>query len=224
MRPYVICHMYVSIDGRIDGKYMEEEGCDISGTYYDEKIFKVGTSMASGRVTTKLYEATEPMDLSDYSSYAGKGDFFLPSSRYYFVFDRMGKCFYPSSTYSYGGATMQIVEVISPQCDKRYFSYLKEKKIGYIIANSIQEALTKIDEEFHVKRLVLTGGSTINGGFLKEDCIDEISLIMAPYIEGNVHEKTAFTLEKYCGNKFCFKEAKPLEDGGVELILLRDKK
>lgn len=31
----VICHMYVSIDGKIDGDYMNEEGCDPSGEYYD---------------------------------------------------------------------------------------------------------------------------------------------------------------------------------------------
>ena len=30
-RSKVICHMYLSIDGKIDGHYMDESGCDISG-------------------------------------------------------------------------------------------------------------------------------------------------------------------------------------------------
>ena len=62
----VICHMYVSIDGKIDGKYMDEEGCDISGEYYDDIIASLGTSMAGGRVTNCMYHAYENVDLSKY--------------------------------------------------------------------------------------------------------------------------------------------------------------
>lgn len=49
----VIAHMYVSIDG----KYMDESGCDISGEYYDDIIDSLGgDSMAGGRITDVMIQ------------------------------------------------------------------------------------------------------------------------------------------------------------------------
>lgn len=217
-KPYVICHMYTSIDGKIDGNYMNEEGCNISGDYYDEKIFKVGTSMASGRVTTKLYKAKEKENLENYRAFENQEDYIIESEHYNFIFDRMGKCFYKDSIYSYGGKNMQIVEVVSSKCDRRYFSYLRSIKISYIIADSIEEALDKIYTKFKVKKLVLTGGAIINGGFLLENMIDEISLIVASYIEGNdAFKQCVGSMNKFVNQKFIFDKAIPLLDGGVDL-------
>ncbi len=131
----------------------------------------------------------------------------------------MGKCFYDNNTYSYGGKDMQIVEVVSRKCDSRYLTYLKEMNIAYIIADSVQEALEKIKEKFHVEFLVLTGGATINGGFLLENVIDEISLVVAPYVEGNDQYKQCIgSMPSFINQKFTFHSAKPLEDGGVALV------
>lgn len=38
----VICHMMTSIDGKIDGKFMEEKGCSVSGDYYDKLVNVIG--------------------------------------------------------------------------------------------------------------------------------------------------------------------------------------
>ena len=226
MRPYVICHMYTSIDGKIDGEYMEEGGCDISGEFYDDVIFQMGTSMAGGRVTSQLYNATGKNCLDSYSPDSiPEGDFFLFAQHYQFCFDRMGKCFYEDEKYVYGGKQMQIVEVISSKCDPRYRAYLRNNKIAYIIADTIEAALEKIYDIFHVRYLVLTGGATINGGFLKENCIDEISLVVAPYIEGNAkYQQFVGNLDHFIKQKFLFSKANPLKDGGVQLIFQKEKK
>lgn len=221
-KPYVICHMYTSIDGRIDGNYMDEVGCDISGKYYDDKIFKLGNSMASGRITSSLYKAKGKANLNDYRAENSNDDFIIKNDYYNFVFDRFGKCFYDDSFYEYGGKKMQIVEVVSTKCDKRYLAYLKDKDISYIIADSLKDSLKKIYEKFNVEVLVLTGGAIINGGFLKEDLIDEVSLIVAPYIEGNNEYKTAFSTDYFINKKYIFMRANPLLDGGVELIFKRE--
>ncbi len=222
-RPYVICHMYLSIDGKIDGKYMEQEGCDISGEYYDDIIFKMGTAMAGGRVTLQMYKAHGQNDLSKYSGNIERDDYIIKAPHYNFCFDRMGKCFYDDIKYNYGGQDMQIVEVVSSKCDSRYLEYLRDLKISYIIADSVKEALEKIYLKFKVERLVLTGGSIINGGFLSEDCIDELSLVIAPYIEGNIEFKQFVgNVSHFVNKKFKFKEARPLDDGGVHLIFKKE--
>ena len=220
MKPYVICHMYISIDGKIDGEYMNESGCDISGEFYDDVIFKMGTSMAGGRVTTQMYKARGENVLEKYSGLnLPDGDYIIKAENYFFCFDRMGKCFYNDTIYCYGGREMQIVEVVSSKCDKRYLEYLRDINISYLIADSVEEALNKIHDEFNVKRLVLTGGSIINGGFIKENCIDEISLVIAPYIEGNnKYKQFVGSLDKFVNTKFVFDKVNPLDDGGVQLL------
>lgn len=165
-KPFVTCHMYTSIDGKIDGRYMEETGCDGSGKYYDEKIFQIGTAMASGRVTTCLYKAHGKENLEGFQE-ERKEDYILKSECYNFIFDRMGKCFYTDSTYEYGGRKMQLVEVVSSEVDGRYLSYLKSRKIAYIIADDVKSALDKIRSLFGVQRLVLTGGAWAKTGSIK---------------------------------------------------------
>ncbi len=219
MKPYVICHMYISIDGKIDGEYMNEDGCNISGEFYDDIIFEMGTSMASGRVTTQMYNAKGENILEKYQEEVPAGDYYIKADHYNFCFDRMGKCFYDNPIYHYGGKDMQIVEVVSSKCDKRYLAYLRDIKIAYIIADGVTEALEKIYQVFRVERLVLTGGSIINGGFLAEKAIDEISLVIAPYVEGNnEYKQFAGSMNTFISQKYVFVNAKPLSDGGVQLI------
>ena len=62
----VICHMYVSIDGKIDGDYMNEEGCDPSGEYYDCWIWENSNANANERTTAEMYFAHEKIDYSIY--------------------------------------------------------------------------------------------------------------------------------------------------------------
>lgn len=77
-----------------------------------------------------------------------------------------------------------------------YFSELKEvKKIiishsklklekGFELANSPKDALKKL-EQIGFKEAIITGGSTINSSFAKEDLIDEIIFDVNPAILGD---------------------------------------
>lgn len=47
-------------------------------------------------------------------------------------------------------------------------------------------------EQFHVKRLALLGGGHINGGFLQAGLIDEVSLLIAPGIDGRKNGTSVF--------------------------------
>ena len=67
-RAYVICHMAVSLDGKIDGDFHEAEKSEKAGAYYYDVIFDLGSSMAGGRVTTRMYS---PPPEVDYEKYKG---------------------------------------------------------------------------------------------------------------------------------------------------------
>jgi len=42
--------------------------------------------------------------------------------------------------------------------------------------------LVKLKKYFDIKTMVLGGGALINGAFLKAGLVDQISLVIAPYI------------------------------------------
>lgn len=63
----------------------------------------------------------------------------------------------------------------------------------------------------------------INGGFLKEDMIDEFSVVVLPYVDGNgQHKSLVDTVGRFYSHAFSFVEAKPLEDGAVHMIFRRE--
>lgn len=65
-RSKVIVHMYVSIDGKIDGEY----GSSISSQYYSNELFELSNADANGRETIQMYAtpANAQIDLSKYAA------------------------------------------------------------------------------------------------------------------------------------------------------------
>ena len=226
----VICHMMVSIDGKIDGEYMNSPNSEYTGNYYDEVFFKLGDSMAGGRNTACMYHANAKVDYSKFKNETVSLEdniVLSPNNNYYFCFDRLGKCNWDTNVFNYGGKEMPIVEVLTNEVRSEYLAYLKHMNIGYIILNKdsyLKDSLVKMKKLYGVDTLVLTGGAKINGAFANEDLIDEISLTVAPYIEGNHDLKGISESSSFIDNSFAFYKALPLEDGGVHLLFKKVSK
>lgn len=225
-RSKVICHMYLSIDGKIDGSYMEEEGCHPSGEYYDKWIWENGQANGNGRNTAQMYFAHEDIDYSKYhSSSIDYSDNVIKAERYWVVFDRLGRCDWGNNEVSYGGKKALVLEVLTEGVRKEYLAHLKQIGIPYIIAGKddldLELALKKLLELFGIENLILTGGAKINGAFHSAGLLDELSLVIAPYIEGNEKEKNYAETTGFSPYSYSFKEAIALEDGGVQLLFKR---
>jgi riboflavin biosynthesis pyrimidine reductase len=54
-------------------------------------------------------------------------------------------------------------------------------------AVDLVKAVNLLGEHFGIRRLLLEGGGRINGAFLQADLVDEVSLLLAPGIDGR-HE------------------------------------
>ena len=172
--------------------------------------------MAGGRVTTRMYS---PQPEVDYEKYKGvdvpEGDYIVKSAQghYCLVYDREGRCTWEAPTSTMNGVSMQIVEVVTKAARKEYLSYLRDMGISYLITEEeehpVRESLKKLKRFYGVERLVLTGGASINGGFLKEDMIDEFSIVVLPYVDGDKqHKALADTDGAFCDRAFYFAEAK----------------
>ena len=78
----------------------------------------------------------------------------------------------------------------------------------------ISLALKKLKELFGIEKLLLEGGSIINGAFAKDGLIDELSLVVAP-LTASQKDKPLF--DKGEISNYNLKEVKVLEKGTVWL-------
>ena len=203
-RPYIVCHMVTSIDGRVTGEFLSHPtSLAATEVYYEiNRAYKNTGSggFICGRVTMEeSFTGGYYPDLSDYKPVARECGHFMDrwfdevaDERYFAIaFDPKGKLGWRSnviedSDEGYGGA--RIIEALTEQVDPRYLSYLEEKKISYFFAGEneidVPFALSVLSSHLSPKFYVLEGGSIINGHFLRADCIDEISLVQAPITAG----------------------------------------
>ena len=85
-----------------------------------------------------------------------------------------------------GYNNMHIIEVLTESAKDEYLAYLQDIKVSYIFAGkeelNVKLALEKLKTLFNIDTLLLEGGSIINGAFLKEDLVDELSLVYVPLL------------------------------------------
>lgn len=194
-RPYIICHMVTSIDGKVTGNFLFTPECENTcEIYYDINRKLKCDGFICGRVTMEgSFTGGYYPDLSKFEPICDKVDF-IPDNMtgfYAIAFDSKGKLGWksnkiidPDGDLGYDGA--QIIEVLTKQVDEKYLAYLTEMKIPYIFAGETEIdvvlALSKLKDIVGCKTLLLEGGSIINGAFQRADCIDELSLVVAPII------------------------------------------
>ncbi|MBQ4615489.1 MAG: dihydrofolate reductase family protein [Mailhella sp.] len=198
-RPYVVCHMGMSLDGKVTGAFLDLPQCaGAIEVYYQINRDYGADAFACGRVTmessfTKGFrpdltpfeeEVVPPMDyVADASA-----------SRFAVAFDRHGRLGWQTASIEdsdpgYGGA--HIVEVLLEGTPQPYLAYLQSIGVSYIFAGpdekggmDLELALSKLRTIFGIKTLLLEGGSVLNGAFQRADLVDELSLVIMPCIGG----------------------------------------
>lgn len=192
-RPYIICHMVMSIDGKVTGDYLFRPECEkATDIYYEINRKYKANGFICGRVTMEgSFTNCFYPDLTKYEPVDNKIDYIVDdlSGFYAVAFDPKGKLGWRSNRIvdedpGYGNA--QIIEVLTEQVDPRYLGYLKEMKIPYIFAGEkeidVELALSKLKKLIGAETLLLEGGSIVNGYFEHADMIDELSLVVAPVV------------------------------------------
>lgn len=208
-RPYIICHMVTSLDGKVTGEFLSKPECaDACEIYYDINRKLKSDGFICGRITMEgsFTEGYYP-DLSEYEPVYHdldlKMDFITDdlTGFYAVAFDPKGRLGWKSNKIidrdgdpGYDGA--QIIEVLTEQVDERYLGYLESMEIPYIFAGEneidVDFALFKLKNIIGCETLLLEGGSIINGSFQRADVIDEISLVTAPIV-ADKKDKPLFT-------------------------------
>ena len=157
MKPYIICHMLSSVDGKIDGAALSAV---MGEAEYEATAAKLnGDAWICGRTTMQQhFEEDEPF-VSASNTPAGPRPVFVArrAKSYAISVDTLGKLRWPDGDL---GAN-HLICVVSEQVPEDYLAMLREKEISFIVS-----------------------GKSTNGAFLQADLVDEVSLLLVPGIDG----------------------------------------
>lgn len=194
MKPYVICHMVSSLDGRILGSRWRPQGID-SGRLFERLHDEIGgDAWLVGRVTGQEFaraSAPYPQDSAERfprEPWLARRD----AEAFGIVLDAHGKIAWGRA--DIGGDP--IVVVLTEEVSDAHLAGLRAEGVSYIFAGKTQldlaAALEILNRELGLKRLLLEGGGGANGAFLRAGLIDEISVVICPAVDGSKGAPSVF--------------------------------
>lgn len=183
-RPYIICHMMTSVDGRIDCK-MTEQLPGVEDYYATLEALDLPTTV-SGRVTAELEMALPGTFTAVDGIPYGKEGFSKKADAegYEVIADTKGKLLWPDAS----DMEKPYLILTSEQVTKEYLHYLDGLHISWIACGKDKIDLARaseiLSEKFNVKRMGIVGGAAINTDFLDAGLLDEISILVGTGIDG----------------------------------------
>ncbi len=185
MKPYVICHMVASLDGRILHSRWRPQTRD-GGTLFERLHERLGgDAWLIGRVTGQEFAKA--------SAYPAHAERIYPrepwlvrrkAPAFGIVLDAHGKIAWGRA--DIGGDP--IVTVLGTQVTDAHLEGLRRDGVSYFFAGErtvdLRAMLEFLNRELGIKRLLLEGGGHVNGAFLRAGLIDEISLALCPAVDG----------------------------------------
>jgi 2,5-diamino-6-(ribosylamino)-4(3H)-pyrimidinone 5'-phosphate reductase len=156
MKPYVICHMLGSVDGRIRQNIW---GFKNHHKYFEETASKIkADAWLVGRVTMEEFSSKKKPVITT-RTIIPKTDFIGKKSKTYaVVIDPSGKCFWDTNMVS----TEHVIEVLTEKVSSRYLQHLRDKEVSYIFGGkqslNLALVLEKLRKLFNIKTLRIDGG------------------------------------------------------------------
>lgn len=228
IRPYVVCHVFAGLNGRIDGAYMLDPAASPARAAYSRMQVEFGAdAVAYGAVTTKGFVGSRPLALDTHGS-APKGDFVAPHDErsFYVSVDPAGEIAWESATYRRAGrADAHVIEILTEAASPAYRDYLRERGVSYVLAGSrgldLPLALRKLRELFGIERLLVCGGGKTDMSLLAAGVLDELSLVLSPTVSGEPETASVFDeMPRSAGGShvFSLERVERLAGDGLHLV------
>jgi 5-amino-6-(5-phosphoribosylamino)uracil reductase len=190
MRPYIICHMGTSIDGRLHPSRFTQAAAGVSAAALRGHYERIHDSFdADGWIVGR--KTMNEMAKGTERAMAGAPK--LPREPH--VGNRDGRKLAigidPSGRVHFGKDNVggdHAVAVLGEGVSDAHLAELRGDGVSYVFAgpdgHDLAGALKRIGALFGVKKLMLEGGGGINGSFLKQGLIDEFSTLIHPAVDG----------------------------------------
>ena len=220
-RPYIVCYMMTSVDGRIDCAMTEK----LPGVEeYYPLLKELGLeSGVSGKTTARLELAEPGLFQSGTFTPVGKditAKKVSSSVGYSVVADTKGTLLWKNdSEYD-----QPHIILTSQQVSREYLDYLDERNISYIAAGEdridLAAACEVLRETFGIERLGIVGGSAINTAFLDAGLLDEVIVLIGAGIDARASYPTVFQRQDSASRALTplkLVEAKAYDSGAVRI-------
>lgn len=221
MKPYIISHMMMSVDARIDCPMVAQ----ISGDEYYIALDSFGkSSKLTGRVTAALECSAVASEAEVNGTPVCKETYnkAADSDEYTIVVDTHGRL--QIATGIADGHPLLVI--MSEDVPEKHLAALREKGVSYIVTGEghidLRRAMEILGGKFGVEKVVIVGGGNINGGFLEAGLIDEVSVMIAPGMDGRRGMTAVFDGCTWSGNSpYRLHLQKAEQFPGTETVWLR---
>ena len=221
MRPYIICHMLSSVDGKIDGAALG--AVTRQGEYEVTGRQLKGDAWICGRTTMQQHFAKHGLFVAAAHKPAGPQPVFVArrAKSYAISVDTLGKL-------RWSGGDLDgdhLICVVSEQAPADYLVLLRKQGISYIVSGrssiDLGKAVSQLGEHFGIRTLLLEGGGHINGAFLQAGLVDEVSCLVVPGIDGRHDIPAVFDGVAPSRNKAVPLRLKSVERRGHDALWIR---
>lgn len=229
-RPYVICHMLTSLDGKIDGAFMSDPACEAALTeygnirnFYHCEAALYGTTTMAGSYSDGLVEwLPHSAVIYPKEDYAAVTNF----TNYVVSVDPEGILgWHSNGIRKENRPEAHVIEVLTETVSNDYLAYLRSMEISYIFAGKERldcgVLLRKLRQIFSIERLMVAGGGMMNWSFLQDNLLDELSLVIAPVADGDTMAVSIFEKAYFLPVRkpavFDLKDVKQIEGGSLWL-------
>lgn len=223
-KPYIICHMLTGIDGRLHPSRFTRspDGDRKVWSQAAERLHDTFESNAwlVGRVTMQEMAKGVPHAPTGAAKVERPHHFARRDAKSYAItIDTHGNVHFAKS--DIGGD--HVVVILGPDVADSHLAELTADGISYIVADKspidLPTVLDILYRELGIKRLIVEGGGAINNSFLAAGLVDEMSVVIAPGIDGSRDSESIIDGEaKLAGNiELSFTRCEQLEHGLVHL-------
>jgi riboflavin biosynthesis pyrimidine reductase len=185
MRPHTICHMVSSIDGRTLGSRWSPSGIDMGALFEGVHDRLGGGSWIVGRTTGQEFAKGEDYPQASEQTFAREPFIAKTGAEAYgIVLDAHGKIAWGRA--DVGGDP--IVVVLTEAVSDEHLAGLRSDGVSYVFAGKneidLALALETLGRELELETLLIEGGGGANGALLRAGLVDEISVVIAPAVDG----------------------------------------
>ncbi len=215
-KPYILCYMMMSVDGRIDCAMLE----NMPGDEYYQILNELNVpTTVSGRMTAEMELALPGKFAPCSAEVLGKEAFSKAANAegYDVIIDTRGTLLWNDSA----EYDRPLLIVTSENVSRDYLAYLDARHISWIACGrehvNLPRACEILADHFGVSRMAVVGGGHMNAGFLAENLLDEVDILIGSGIDGRGGMTAAFDgLPADRGvTQLTLKDVKTYESGAV---------
>ncbi len=230
-RPYIICHILSSLDGKINGPFMASEATRaLSKAYGSIRTEMNADAWLYGTTTVKEFLGFRQPVLEEAAD-VPEGDFVAgdEAKPYFVALDAKGELGWESGRFANKGrAEAHVIEILTEAAPRAYRAYLRKRGVSYLLAGETELDCTKAMEKLHrlfgIDKLLICGGGAADWTFLRAGMVDELSLVLSPVSDGSIGSAAVFTqipaLSAGAPVEFALKDVRRVGGDGLHISYL----